>query len=175
VTPRIHFRSKKIPEMANIGGEEMARPTKNTGLISKNLTKEEIEVRKQTEDKLKGAADKISPPKHLTTKQKKIFKSVVKELTASGILSNLDVYVLGTFAIAIDRLEHIEKMINEDEDMLLDKNLMGAKDKYTRDFFRCCNELSLSPQSRAKLGNINLQVKQKEEDPLLKVLAGGKK
>jgi len=39
-------------------------------------------------------------------------------------------------------------------------------------FYRCCNELSLSPQSRAKLGNINLQSKQEEEDPLLKVIGG---
>jgi P27 family predicted phage terminase small subunit len=153
----------------------VARPSKNVRVISKNLTKEEKQVRKDTEEKLKGAADKISPPSHLTTKQKKIFKKVVKELKASGILGNLDVYLLGTFAIAIDRLEHIEKLINENIKNLLDKNLMSAKDKYTKDFFRCCNELSLSPQSRAKLGNINLLTKQQEEDPLLKVLAGGKK
>lgn len=152
----------------------MARPSKNARVISKNLTKEEKQVRTQAEEKLKGAADKISPPSYLTTKQKKIFKNVVKELKASGILGNLDIYVLATFAIAIDRLEHIERMINEDIEHLLDKNLMGAKDKYTKDFFRCCNELSLSPQSRAKLGNINLQAKQQQEDPLLKVLAGGK-
>lgn len=57
---------------------------------------------------------------------------------------------------------------------MFDKEVLAAKDKYTKDFFRCCNELSLSPQSRAKLGNINLQVKQQQEDPLLKVLAGGK-
>lgn len=66
----------------------MARPSKNAGLISKNLTKEEIQIRTETEEKLKGAADKISPPRHLTTKQKKIFKYVVKELEASGILGS---------------------------------------------------------------------------------------
>lgn len=153
----------------------MARPSKNVNVLSKKLSKGEIEARTQVEERLKGAADKISPPRHLSTKQKKIFRTVVKELQASGILGNLDVYILGTFAIAIDRLEHIEKMINEKPVLLLDKNLMGAKDKYTKDLFRCCNELSLSPQSRAKIGNINLQSLQQEEDPLLKVLAGGRK
>lgn len=153
----------------------MARPSKSVKTMSKNLTKDEIAVRTQVEEKLKGAADNISPPKHLNARQKKIFNYVVEELHVSGILGNLDVYILGTFAIAIDRLQNIEKLINKDIEKLLDKDLMRAKEKYTKDFFRCCTELSLSPQSRAKLGNINFQVKAKEDDPLLKVLAGGKK
>jgi P27 family predicted phage terminase small subunit len=153
----------------------MARPSKSVKTMSKNLTKEEIEVREQVEEKLKGAADNISPPNHLNARQKKIFNYVVEELHSSGILGNLDIYILGTFAIAIDRLQEIERLINKDIEKLLDKDIMRAKEKYTKDFFRCCNELSLSPQSRAKLGNIKFQVKAKEDDPLLKVLAGGKK
>ena len=45
---------------------------------------------------------------------------------------------------------------------------MSAKDKYTKDLYRCCSELSLSPQSRAKLANINISVK--NENPLIKLL-----
>jgi P27 family predicted phage terminase small subunit len=161
--------------MKNLGGEEMARPSKSVKTMSKNLTKEEIEVREKTEEKLKGAANKISPPSHLNANQKKIFNYIIGELKASGILGNIDIFILETCSIAIDRLQQIEKLINKDINNLLNKNLMSAKDKYTKDFFRCCNELSLSPQSRAKIGNINLQVIQDEEDPLLKVLAGGKK
>jgi P27 family predicted phage terminase small subunit len=152
----------------------MARPSKSVKTMSKNLTKEEKMIRAETEEKLRGGTDKISPPKHLNARQKKIFKYIVKELEASQILGNLDIYVLSQAAIAIDRLQEIEKMINEDTTRMFDKEVLAAKDKYTKDFFRCCNELSLSPQSRAKLGNINLQVKQQQEDPLLKVLAGGK-
>lgn len=152
----------------------MARPSKSVKTMSKNLTKEEKQTRLETEEKLKGGADKITPPTHLTAKQKKIFKYIVEELNASGILGNLDIYILGTCAICIDRLQEIEKKINKNINLIMDKDLMNAKDKYTKDFFRCCNELCLSPQSRAKLGNINLQVKQQQEDPLLQVLAGGK-
>ncbi|QEK13717.1 phage terminase small subunit P27 family (plasmid) [Crassaminicella thermophila] len=152
----------------------MARPSKSIKTMSKNLTKEERAIRLETEEKLRGGADKISPPKHLNARQKKIFNYIVEELEASGILGNLDIYILGACAIAIDRLQQIEKMINKDIKMLMNKDLMRAKEKYTKDFFRCCNELSLSPQSRAKLGNINLQAKQQQEDPLLRVLAGGK-
>lgn len=152
----------------------MARPSKSVKTMSKNLTKEEKMIRAETEERLRGGTDKISPPKHLNARQKKIFKYIVKELEPSQILGNLDIYILAQAAIAIDRLQEIEKMINEDTTRMFDKEVLAAKDKYTKDFFRCCNELSLSPQSRAKLGNINLQVKQQQEDPLLKVLAGGK-
>ena len=151
----------------------MARPCRSVELTSKHLTKEEIRVRKENEQKLRGGADKIKPPSYLNSKQRKIFKYIVEELKASEILSNLDIYILVTCSIAIDRLQEIEKIINSDIEKLADKSLMSAKDKYTKDLFRCCNELSLSPQSRAKLGNINVQASKDIEDPLLKVLRGG--
>lgn len=148
----------------------MARPCKPIETQTRHNTKEEIEARKKQEEKLKGLADKIKPPKHLNKDQKKIFKYIVDELKASGILSNLDIYVLATCSIAISRLTEIEKQINEDITNLWDKTLMSSKDKYTKDFFRCCNELSLSPQARAKIGSLALQAKEKEEDPLIKAL-----
>lgn len=153
----------------------MARPCKSVNTMSKNLTKEEKEIRLSTEKKLKGNSDSISPPSYLNKEQKKIFKYIVEQLKAGGILGNLDVYILAQCSISIDRLQQIEKMINDEIDYMYDKNVMSAKDKYTKDFFRCCNELSLSPQSRAKLSNINLQAQQEKEDPLLQVLSGGKR
>lgn len=150
----------------------MARPCKAIGTQSRHNTKEEIQARQEQEQKLKGAGDKIKPPKYLNKSQKKIFKYIVQELEASEILSNLDIYVLTTCSIAIDRLEEIETKFNQDIENLKDKDLIKAKDIYTKDLYRCCNELSLSPQSRAKLGNLNVQAKANEEDPLLKALKG---
>lgn len=152
----------------------MARPSKSVKVMSKNLTKEERELRLAAEEKLKGGADNIFPPTHLNASQKKIFNYIIKQLNESGILGNLDTYILSQASIAIDRLQQIEKIINKDINRMYDKDLMKAKSEYTKDFFRCCNELSLSPQSRAKLGNINLQAEQEKQDPLLQVLAGGK-
>ncbi|WP_321994819.1 phage terminase small subunit P27 family [Clostridium butyricum] len=151
----------------------MARPSKSVAVMSKNLTKTEKQARLDNEAKLKGNADKIKPPSYLNSKQKKIFKYIVNELKASEILSNLDVFILTTCSIAIDRLQEIEILINENMDYAFDKNVMSAKDKYTKDLYRCCNELSLSPQARAKLGNININAQKNKEDPLLKILAGG--
>jgi P27 family predicted phage terminase small subunit len=148
----------------------MGRPSKNVNVQSSNLTKKEIAVRKETEELLKGGAANIKPSSRLNANQKKIFNYIVSELEASEILGNLDSYILEMGAIAIDRLQSIEKEINRDFQMIYSKELMSAKGKYTTDFFKCCHELSLSPQSRAKFGILALNKEQDDSDPLLKVL-----
>ena len=153
----------------------MARPSKPAQLLTScSQTKEEIRIRKEQENRLKGGENRINPPTYLSKEQKKIFRNIVSELKASGILGNLDVYILAQCSIAIDRLQTIEAEINADSSLLRDTKLISSKEKYAKDFYRCCNELSLSPQARAKMANINLQQKQEQEDPLLKVLRGGK-
>lgn len=150
----------------------MARPCKNINVHSRHNSKEEINKRVEMESKLKGLSDKVKkPPNYLTLEQKKIYRFIYGELEASGILSNLDSYLLSTASISIDRLQYIEGIINKKPTAIMNKDLMSAKDKYNKDFFRCCNELSLSPQSRAKFGSLALQAKADEEDPLIKALA----
>lgn len=146
----------------------MARPSKNVSLMSKHLTKEEIQSRSERENVSKGARDKIFPPGYLNDKQVEIFNYIVNELEESQILGNLDVFILATCAISIDRLQEIEVKINEKFGLIANNTIMTAKDKYSKDFYRCCNELSLSPQSRAKLANINQN--KKDDDPLLNAL-----
>lgn len=153
----------------------MARPSMSATVTSKHLTEEERKNKIETEQKLKGSSDNIKPPKHLSIKQKRIFKYIVDELVNSDILGNLDIYVLSTTAICIDRLQEIEKLINEDIEKLNDRKLMGSRKDYQSDLFRCMSELSMTPASRAKLGNINLQTQQNQNDPLLNILGGGNK
>lgn len=152
----------------------MARPAKATSVQSRHSTNSEKKSRKAAEDILKGRADKILPPPYLSKTQKLIFELIVQELDTSGILGNLDVFILSQCSIAIDRLQTIETMINGDPSLLCNANLMASKAKYSQDLYRCCNELSLSPQSRAKMAGINLQAKKEKDDPLLLVLRGGK-
>ena len=141
----------------------MSRPAKAIDTNSQKMSKEERKQREETEKKLRGDNDKIKPFKYLNKRQKAIFKDILKNLN-KDILSNLDVYLLNQTAITIERLESIEKEINNaskvtDEngkeqdklDVKLIINLKSARDMYSKDFFRCCNELSLSPQARAKL------------------------
>lgn len=141
----------------------MARPAKSIDTNSQKMSKEERQQRQKTEKELRGSNDKIKPFKYLTKRQKAIFKDIINNLNGD-ILSNLDNYILNQTAITIERLESIEKAINnasttQNEDgkdvYKLDvkkiTDLKSARDMYSKDFFRCCNELSLSPQARAKL------------------------
>ena len=68
-------------------------------------------------------------------------------------------------SICIDRMQTIEQQLNEKNS--LDPVLISVKEKYTKAFFRYCNELCLSPQSRAKLANMNPE---KEENPIFDIL-----
>ena len=58
----------------------------------------------ETQKQLKGDGNKVIPPGFLNKEQRRIFRSIVKELEPSGILGNLDVYILTQCAVAIDRL-----------------------------------------------------------------------
>jgi phage terminase, small subunit len=144
----------------------VARPTKAAATTVGHFTSEELKNRIDSETKLKGESDKLKPPSYLTVPQKKIFRYIVTNLKSSGILGNLDIYVLTECSICIDRMQTIEKSINESG--VIEPALAAVKEKYTKAFFRYCNELSLSPQSRAKIANINAQ--SKEENPLIKAL-----
>lgn len=127
------------------------RPAKPVSQISKNLTKEERRGREAVEKITAGNSDKLRPPTHLTKDQKKIFKYIIEQTEEAKIFGNLDIYALAQGAICIDRLNKLDKMINEDINLLLDAKVNTLQDKLFKQFARICNELSLSPQSRAKL------------------------
>lgn len=152
----------------------MGRPAKSIEVQTRHNTKAETQARRDTEKMLRGADNKLRPPKYLSGSQKKIFRGIVTELKESGVLGNLDVYILTQCAIAIDRLQMIETMINIAPERITDKDLLSAKDKYTKDLYRCCNELCLSPQARAKIGSINIGANKEKNDPLLQILNDGR-
>lgn len=145
----------------------MARPSVSANITAKHLTNYEKKIRCETESKLKGNSNKITSPDFLSASQKNIFDFIVDNLKSSNILSNLDVYVLSECSVALDRMQYIESQINDNPDLLQDSSLIATKDRYTKSFFRCCNELCLSPQARAKIANSNLQ---SEESPLASLM-----
>lgn len=139
----------------------MARPAKSIKTNSQKMSKKDRKEREEKENELRGNNKKIKPFKYLNKRQKAIFKDILKNLNRD-ILSNLDIYLLNQTAVTIERLESIEKRINEANLSVIESGrdsldvfeitkLKAARDMYSKDFFRCCNELSLSPQSRAKL------------------------
>lgn len=150
----------------------MARPCKSAKVLTDNSqTKAEIAERIEYEEKFKGK-EKIAAPSYLNSRQSEIFSFIVNNLDEVGLLGALDTFILTICVIAIDRLEDIEMKINEDKDLMYNKEIMKIKDTYTKDFLRCCNELSLSPQSRAKLANISMNTQKNNDDEVMKLLSG---
>ena len=146
----------------------MARPAMSAKVTVKHLTNDEKNIKIDTENKLKGDADELIPPSYLSDVQEKIFEYIVRNLESSEILGNLDIFVLSDCSICIDRMQSIEKQINDEPELLSNSSLIATKDRYAKNFQRYCNELCLSPQARAKIANLNLQADDK--NPLLEGL-----
>lgn len=151
----------------------MARPCKSAKVLTeKSQTLAEINARIENENKLRGSGDLPAAPEWLTDNQKNIFELIVSELEESGILCKLDVWVLQECVMAIDHLEQIERACNKDAELIYAKEMLMAREKETKILFRCCNELSLSPQSRAKIANINSQAADDGTELLKQILSG---
>lgn len=148
----------------------MGRPAKSVKVKTGAIASDEAAVRSSVEDKLRGEAVKPEPPDGLTPGQKKIFQFIVDGLAAGEILGKLDVFVLESTAVAVDRLRIINGMIDEDPQLLLSTALQNNRAKYQSDLWRGCSELCLSPQARAKLGGLAAQKAKESKDPLLEIL-----
>ena len=147
----------------------MARPSKSVTSSTGKISKEEKEIRLETENKLKGGNENLIPASYLNERQVEIFNYILSNLEESKVLGNLDVFVLNRTAITIERLENLDKQANENEEIIFTTAFKSSRDMYSKDFFRCCNELCLSPQSRAKLSIT--AVKQPEKKTLKDILA----
>ena len=124
-------------------------------LVSGHRTKEEIQKRKEAQEKLKGDNSKIEPTQKLNENEIRIFNSIKEEMKNSGVLSNLDSYLLTQLSGAIDKLEYLDAVLEKKPALIFNKDFKSSKKLYFDIFTKCCNELSMSPASRAKLANIN--------------------
>lgn len=129
----------------------MGRPAKAVVAKTGKIAAEETEQRLEIEDKLRGKNDKLVPPLYLTESQMEIFNYIMSELQEADILGNLDLFILAQTAIAVDRIQDLDRQANENNDLLFGNAFRQARSEASKEYFRCCNELCLSPQSRAKL------------------------
>lgn len=129
----------------------MGRPAKAVSAKTGKIGKEETEQRAAIEDKLRGKSDKLIPPLYLTESQMDIFNYIMEELQEADILGNLDLFILAQTAIAVDRIQELDRKANDENDLLFENSFRQARSEASKEYFRCCNELCLSPQSRAKI------------------------
>lgn len=150
------------------------RPAKAAAVSSGKIGGKRRTARIEAEAALRGAGDALDAPEWLNGRQREVFQYVVGEMEAGGVLGNVDLFILTYFSVAVERLECIERKINASGDALCDRELMAAKSKYSDDFKTGLRELSLSPQARAKLGSMAAAQKEKDADPVLRLLGKGR-
>ena len=150
----------------------MARPAKSVKVKTGAATKEELSIRAVVEDKLRGPDCDMEPPEYLTNPQKEIFVFVQELLRSVDMLGRADVYMLSHLAVAIEREAMIDEMINENNELMWDMKLMSAREKYDKQFLRCCSELCLSPAARAKISITAVNAQKDKADPLMAAIGG---
>lgn len=133
----------------------MARPAKPRSAALENgerkhRSKKENEIRVSAEKSLKLKRDNMDPPDYLTEDQKEIYRFILAELDESKLLTNLDTFILTKTAVNIDRQIELIKTGNSTGKGQREVSV-AVKNQLDSEFFRCCNELGLSPQARAKL------------------------
>lgn len=145
----------------------MGRPAKNVDLSKAHMSKSEKTKRKNLENQLKGNSDNIKPVVYLNQNQQKLFYELIKELKGSGILSNLDVYILSACAISLDRIAFSENILNKNH---FNKEALKIQEQYMKQFLRLCGELGLSPQSRSKISSLAETEANKNKNPVIQIL-----
>lgn len=118
----------------------------------KNLTKAEIEIRRNQE--IKAPNNSVEPPSHLNPTQKKEFKVIANQLLELNIISNLDCETLARYIISKDIYNKITKKIRS-VDMIEDIDLFEKYTKIHDRYFKLCrasaSDLGLTISSRCKL------------------------
>lgn len=139
--------------------------------IGKGIKKEDAELRHKVKEMFGAEVyEDIKAPSRLNANQRKIFNMIKQHIENAGVYGSIDAQMLETTSIAIDRLQNIEKMINQDFDCIYNRELMQAKSKYTADFLKGVEFFGMAPTARAKFGSLVANKKAEDVDPLLKVL-----
>lgn len=141
----------------------MGRPAKAIKSKSGKIGNEEAEQRAAIEDKLRGGSEKLVPPLYLTESQMEIFNYIMAELQEADILGNLDLFILAQTSIAVDRIQSLDRKANDEPELLFENAYRQARSEASKEYFRCCNELCLSPQSRAKLSVAKIKPGEKKK------------
>lgn len=163
----------------------MSRPRKPASLKKgKSETKAQKKHREEIEKALRGNSDNIKNiPEYLTEDEKIYYKWLIEEIEISGLLTNLDIPLVEQCSNCL----HIMRQC--DDEIRKNGILIKCVDRYDNESFKAnpsikikldymtkyttlCNQLGLSPAARASLAGKQLEAKQENEDPVLKLLKG---
>ena len=142
--------------------------------MRKNLTKKEIEERRQIEELAKLDVDKLEAPKYFTKEQVAVFDFIKDELIELDLIDNLDKHALERYVVSYYHYTKVSKNINRmgvnNEDYYNNTLLL---EKYNRMVRESAKDLGLALGERLRLLSLSKLDELEQEDPLLKVLRGG--
>ncbi|MDB8794282.1 phage terminase small subunit P27 family [Romboutsia sp. 1001216sp1] len=156
--------------------------TKPITLATGHRTKEEIQQRRENEERLRGSSNKVHiAPKWLCKDGMKEYKKLVKDLDSSGILTNVDIPVVAIIADAYAKMSQANSVLKEEGMFIKKTSDRGAENivehpamkvyrQYNTIYKQYLVEVGLSPSSRAKLSVINTNAEDDRNDPLLAIL-----
>ena len=149
--------------------------------------KGEVEKMKKAEDKLKGKSEKVDEvPEYLSDLAKEYYSFIVNEMEVSGVLSNLDIPVVVQISETLATIRECDKNIQKEglwyyeydrnSNKVKKKNVaVDIKDKALNQFKQLAVQLGMTPSSRTSLAALNVEKKEKEDDPVLSILEGNNK
>lgn len=162
----------------------MARPRKAASMQTGHThSKEKLKEIAEYEARLTGDIDKIKiVPDYLDTLGQAYYDYIVKELDVSKLLCNLDIPLVEQTADCLSKIRKADEIINREGIIItqMDRNgneiikehpAIGTKMKYLDRFTKLSGQLSMSPTSRATIASMQIQAKEEEEDPVLKLLS----
>ena len=163
----------------------MSRPRKPASLKKGNSeSKEGLLIRAEAERRLMGNTNLIDEvPDYLDPLAQAYYVFLVTELEISGIISNLDIPLLEQTADCSSKIRQCDDIINREGIIITQQDRYGneqikehpavaTKQKYLNQFRALSTQLGLSPASRAQLAGLKIEMKEVEEDPILKILRG---
>lgn len=140
--------------------------------------------RQEIEEALKGADDKVfKVPAYLTKDEKLYYKFLIDNLEISGLLCNLDIPLLEQTSNCLYVMRQCDDTIRKEgiliqsfdkygNEKLIQNPAIKVKLDFMTKYNQLCNQLGLSPSSRASLAGKQIDAQQESEDPVLKLLRG---
>lgn len=161
----------------------MGRPKSCASVKKGNSeSKAQLKKRQEIEEALKGNDDKLDIiPKYLTKEEQIYYKWLLEELNASNVVSNLDqplieqvANILYVMRMADDDIRKNGLMIKSFDkygnEKMIPNPCIKIKLDYQSKYTTLCNQLPLSPASRASLAAKKVESKEQEQDPVLRLL-----
>lgn len=152
----------------------------------KSENKTQLAKREAIEKALMGNTNEVHQvPSYLSYEEQIYYTWLVNEIEICGIISNLDKPLLEQTANCLWIMHQCDKHIRENGVLISKADRFGLieekenpsikiKLSYQSKYQTLCNSLGLSPAARAGLAGKKLEAQQNEQDPLLKILQGGK-